>query len=177
MTIATDIVRQGRPGDAEALAALGRATFIETFVDGFAIPYPRPDLEAYLGEAFAVATLRARLLDRDQAWWVVERAGAPVAFANAGPTTLPHPDARPTHAELRRLYVARRAQGRGLGTRLLETALAWMTAHTDGPLWIGVWSGNLKAQRLYAAYGFEKVGEYKYPVGAWYDDEHILRRG
>ena len=52
-----------------------------------------------------------------------------------------------------------------------------MEANTGGPLWIGVWSGNEKAQRLYAAYGFEKAGEYEYPVGAWRDHEFILRRG
>ena len=41
----------------------------------------------------------------------------------------------------------------------------------------GVWSGNLKAQKLYQAHGFEKAGEYEYPVGAWRDHEFILRRG
>ena len=46
------------------------------------------------------------------------------------------------------------AQGLGLGTKLLKISLDWMEAHTDGPLWIGVWSGNEKAQKLYAAYGF-----------------------
>ena len=59
---------------------------------------------------------------------------------------------------------------------LLETALAWMEANTRGALWIGVWSGNLRAQALYAAYGFEKAGEYQYAVGDWRDDEFILRR-
>ena len=170
-------LRTARPEDAEVLAALGRATFMETFLDGFAIPYPAADLEAYLSAAFATATIRERLLDARQSWWVIERSGEMVAFANAGPNTLPHPDARATHAELRRLYVAKHAQGTGLGTRMLETALAWMEAHTSGSLWIGVWSGNLKAQKLYAAYGFTKAGEYKYPVGSWYDDEFIFRRG
>ena len=75
------------------------------------------------------------------------------------------------------LPVSKAAQGLGLCTRLLEAALAWMEAHTDGPLWIAVWGGNLKAQKLYAAYGFEKVGGYQYPVGRWMDDEFILRRG
>ena len=93
-----------------------------------------------------------------------------------GRTRSLHPEGRPTHAELRRLYVARHAQGLGLGTKLLSTALAWMETHTDGPLWIGVWSGNIKALKLYAAYGFEKAGEYKFPVGRWLDDEFILRR-
>ncbi|MCW5836736.1 MAG: GNAT family N-acetyltransferase [Labilithrix sp.] len=170
------VIRPGREEDAEALAELGRKVFVDTFVDGFGIPYPPEDLGPYLDASFGVATTRARLLDPQQAWWVGEREGELVGFANTGPMSLPHPDGRPSHAELRRLYVERSAQGTGLGTRLLTAALAWMEAHTDGPLWIGVWSGNLKAQKLYAAYGFEKAGEYKYPVGRWYDDEFILRR-
>ena len=117
-----------------------------------------------------------KLNEPGAAWWVAERDGELLAFANTGPNTLPHPEARPSHAELRRLYVSKRAQGLGLGTKLLAVALEWMEAHTDGPLWIGVWSGNLKAQKLYAAYGFEKAGEYQYPVGDWLDDEFILRR-
>ena len=51
-----------------------------------------------------------------------------------------------------------------------------MEANTDGPLRIGVWSGNDKAQRLYAAYGFEKVGEYDYPVGRARPRVHLAAR-
>lgn len=170
------LIRAARSEDAEALAALGRETFIDTFVDGFRIPYPPDDLSAYLESSFDVAKTREMLRDAAQGWWVAERGGDLLGFANTGPCTLPHSDARPTHAELRRLYIARRAQGNGLGTRLLEEALAWMGAHTDGPLWIGVWSGNVKALALYGAYGFVKAAEYKYPIGSWLDDELILRR-
>jgi ribosomal protein S18 acetylase RimI-like enzyme len=171
------VLRRATIDDAEALAALGPQTFIETFVEGFGVPYPADDLRAYLESAYSLEATRARLADTTQAWWTAERSGEIVAFANTGPMSLPHPEGRPTHAELRRLYVTRRAQGQGLGTRLLEEALAWMEAHGDGPLWVGVWSGNRRAQRLYEAYGFRKAGEYKYPVGSWYDDELILRRG
>ena len=173
----SELIRLAVEDDAPALAALGKTTFIETFVEGFGIPYPPDDIAHYFAKAFDPEVLRARILDHQEAWWVAERAGEVLAFANAGPNTLPHPDGRPTHAELRRLYVARRAQGFGFGTRLLTTALSWMEAHTDGPLWIGVWSGNLKAQKLYGAYGFGKVGDYQFPVGNWLDDEFILRRG
>jgi GNAT superfamily N-acetyltransferase len=171
------LIRPARPGDAAALAVLGRETFIDTFVTGFGIPYPADDLAAFLTANFSEAAFAARLNEPGGAWWVAERDGVLLAFANAGPNTLPHPDARSSHAELRRLYVSKTAQGLGLGSRLLAEALAWMEANTDGPLWIGVWSGNLKAQRLYAAHGFEKAGEYQFPVGRWLDDEFILRRG
>ena len=171
------VIRPAVDADAAALGELGRETFIDTFVAGFGIPYPAEDLAAFLDASFNAGAIRAKLNEPGAAWWVAERDGELLAFANTGPNTLPHPDARPSHAELRRLYVAKRAQGLGLGTKLLAIALEWMEANSDGPLWIGVWSGNLKAQKLYAAWGFEKAGEYQYPVGRWLDDEFILRRG
>lgn len=174
----TDVtIRPAVLADAAALAVLGRRTFIDTFVDGFAIPYPAADLAAFLDASFSTQTLTAKLQEPGAAWWVAERDGELLAFANTGPNTLPHPEARPSHAELRRLYVSKSAQGLGLGTKLLALALDWMQANTDGPMWIGVWSANLKAQKLYEAYGFQKAGEYEYPVGTWRDHEFILRRG
>jgi GNAT superfamily N-acetyltransferase len=170
-------IRPARPQDAGSLADLGRRTFIATFVEGFGIPYPKADLEAYLQSSFTPEVLARGLAEPGSAWWVAEEGGALVAFATAGPNTLPHPEAKASHAELRRLYVDEKAQGRGLGGRMLAMALHWMEAASAGPLWIGAWSGNLKAQRLYAAHGFEPVGTYQYPVGSWRDDEIIMRRG
>ena len=175
------VIRPARLEDAAALGALGRQTFIDTFVTGFGIPYPEADLEAFLNASFALAPMQKKLAEPGCAWWVAERPHLDrkaelLAFANTGPNALPPPEARPSHMELRRLYVARTAQGLGLGTKLLALSMEWMQAHTDGPLWIGVWSGNLKAQKLYGAYGFEKAGEYDYAVGAWLDHEFILRR-
>lgn len=171
------VIRAATPDDAGRLAALGRRTFLATFVEGFAIPYPDADLQPFLQSSFGVAATERHLSDPAQQWWIAERGGEPLAFAQVGPNALPHPDARPSHAELKRLYVAREAQGLGFGTRLLAIALDWMERNGDGPLWIGVWSGNLKAQKLYAAHGFEKAGEYDYPVGRWLDHEFIMRRG
>ncbi len=173
------VIRPPRPEDAAALGALGRQTFIDTFVaqDGFAIPYPAADLEAFLDASFSTGATAKKLTEPGAAWWVAERDGELLAFANTGPNTLPHPEAEPGNMELRRLYVGKSAQGLGLGTELLKLSLDWMEANTDGPLWIGVWSGNLKAQKLYGAYGFTKTGEYQYPVGAWRDHEFILQRG
>lgn len=171
------MIRTPTHDDARALGELGHQTFIDTFVTGFGIPYPAADLTPFLDASFSPEAIAKKLDEPGAAWWVAERDGELLAFANAGPNTLPHPDARSSHAELRRLYVGKAAQGLGLGTKLLTLSLDWMQAHTDGPLWIGVWSGNLKAQKLYAAHGFEKAGEYQYPVGAWLDDEFILRRG
>lgn len=170
------VIRPAEMRDLAALSALSRQTFTETFIEGFGIPYPADDLEGFYVDSFGQEALAKRINDEACVFWVAERGGELLALCHAGPNGLPHDDARDGEMELRRLYVARAAQGLGLGTTLLKMALEWMQAKTSGALWIGVWSGNLKAQKLYAAYGFDKVGEYQYPVGKWMDDEFILRR-
>ncbi len=170
-------LRLATPADAEPLAVLGARTFVDTFVHGFGIPYPADDLAVYMKKAYSPDAIRPHLLDPARHWLVAERGGDLVGFAEAGPCGLPHPDASAAHGELKRLYLDRSVQGQGLGPEMLRRSLEWLEARDQGPLWIGVWSGNERAQRLYESRGFRKVGEYDYPVGAWLDREHILRRG
>ena len=169
-------LRRADANDAERLAEIGDRTFRETFLEDFAIAYPPQDLNRFMATTYAPAVFARKLADPHQASWLAEREGLPLGYASAGPCTLPHPDARSEDVELYRLYVLRAAQGLRIGRRLLDTALAWMASQGTGAQWLGVWSGNLKAQRLYTAYGFRKVGDYQFPVGDWRDDEFILRR-
>jgi RimJ/RimL family protein N-acetyltransferase len=74
------------------------------------------------------------------------------------------------------LYLLATAQGGCLGTRLLVMMLDWLAAQVYSPLYVGVWSGNLGAQRLYGRFGFDKIGEYDFPVGEHLDREFILRQ-
>jgi ribosomal protein S18 acetylase RimI-like enzyme len=59
---------------------------------------------------------------------------------------------------------------------LFHATLDWLQRAGPRALWIGVWSENFGAQRFYARHGFERVGQYKFPVGKTIDDEFILRR-
>ena len=166
------VIRRASQSDAEALAAVGAATFTEAFGHY----YPKSDLDAFLAEAHSVETARRYLADPACAAWLVEAGGQAVGHALAGPCDLPHPEVTPSCGELKRIYVLAAWRG-GVGSRLLNQALAWL--ERDGPrrLWIGVFSANHGAQRLYRRHGFEKVGEYHFQVGMSRDDEFILRRG
>lgn len=166
------VIRRAGPADAEVLAALGARTFTDTF----AHLYEPGDLAAFLAEAYGLERTRADLADPAKAAWLVEAGGAAVGYALAGPCGLPHEAVTPTCGELKRLYFLKDRQGGGLGGRLFAEVMAWL--QKDGPrdVWIGVWSENHGAQRFYARHGFEKVGEYGFPVGNTVDREFILRR-
>ena len=159
------------------LAALKLATFRETFLDGFAIPYPPADLAMFERDSYGEAKVAAELADPAHATWVAEQGGALVGYVHVGRCKLPHPDARAEHGEIYQLYVAGAAQGLGLGGALMAAALDHLAVTRPGPLWLGVWSGNHRAQAVYARLGFGKVGDYLFPVGDWTDEEYIFRRG
>ena len=169
----TVTIRRALASDAEDIADLARDTFVETF--GYL--YRPEDLAAFLAGSQSVAAYAPLLDDPRVGIWVAEdQAHDLVAFLTAGPCKLPVPNREARAGEIRQLYLRASVQREGLGTRLLLTGLDWLKVRGHTPLYVGVWSGNLGAQRLYARYGFEKIGEYDFPVGTHLDREFILRQ-
>ncbi|ABQ68814.1 GCN5-related N-acetyltransferase [Rhizorhabdus wittichii RW1] len=173
----TATIRIARPEDAAALAALKLRTFRETFLEeGFAIPYPPADRAIFETASYSAPAVAAELADPARRTWVADAGDRLLGYAQVGPCKLPHPEAGEAQGELYQLYVLREAQGMKLGKALLDAALGHLAEARPGPVWLGVWSGNDKAQAVYAARGFEKVGDYRFKVGSWYDEEYILRK-
>jgi diamine N-acetyltransferase len=162
-------------GDVPRLQALMREVFTETFGH----LYPPADLAHYLDTAYATDQLRSEVVDHWNYWQLaLDNAGEPMAYLECVPAHLPHPEVRPEeHGEIERIYVLKRHQGKGLGRKLMTLALEHLDQrYGKAPQWLGVWSENLRAQALYRSYGFEKVGEYTFPVGDTHDHEFIFCR-
>lgn len=197
------MIRRATPADAEALSALSRTCFTQTFGH----LYDPADLAAFLDEAYAPDVLRAELEDPNRATWLLfedeadegfswpnspadhpsapeacdeapasSAPPAPIGYVTACPAHLPHPDVAPGDGEIQRLYILQGHQGGGRGTLLLKTALEWLERDGRRTLWIGVWSENYGAQRFYARHGFEIVGDYSFMVGDHADHELITQR-
>ena len=167
-------IRRATPADAAALADISRTSFVETFVDEFAIPYHPDDLEAFLAENHSTEAFAEWLAEPGVTAWVAEAGGEAAGYALVGPVGVPHPDVAAGDLELHRLYLPRAHHGSGAGGLLMQAALDGM--EDADCQWLGVWSGNIRAQRFYARHGFEKAGEYDFPVGRTLDREFILRR-
>jgi len=166
-------IRRATPDDASTLAALGAATFSETFGH----LYPPEDLQAFLAGSHSVEAWTRTLADSQRAVWVVELADATaIGFIVVGACKLPVENREPIAGEIQQLYVLSRHHNLRLGSRLMDVGLKWLEEHGRTPLYIGVWSQNFGAQRFYRRYGFDKVGEYGFPVGKTVDREFILRR-
>ena len=162
-------IRRATVEDAEAMAELSSATFVETFGH----LYKPNDLLYYLSIAYTPEQYSDDLQSDYAAWVVVDENNTLHGYAYAGPCSLPHADVLPEDRELKRLYMRASVQGGGWGAKLFEHALAWMKASEAKHLWLGVYSENYGAQRFYQRFGFSKVGEYLFPVGEARDREFI----
>ncbi len=164
-------IRLATAADAERLARLGAETFTETFGH----LYPASDLAAHLTRHHTPQEYGDWIADPAFHVWIAERDGRALGYAVAGPCHLPHPEVTADCGELRRLYVRQETQGSGLGGRLLAQALGWLE-RPGRRLWLGVWSQNHGAQRLYARHGFSAIGQYDFMVGESRDLDLVFAR-
>ena len=165
-------IRRATPADAAALAEIGAATFVEAF----AYLYAPEDLAEFLQQSHSEAAHSRVLQDPGVAVWLAEHGGTPIGYAAAGNCKLPVPNLEDSAGEIRQLYVRAAFHKHKLGTKMLVTALDWLVSRNRSPVYVGVWSQNYGAQRLYGRFGFEKIGEYDFLVGKQRDREFILRR-
>ena len=163
--------RDATIADAAALARLGADSFTQTFGH----LYAPADLALFL-DNHSVASWSAELADPAFAVRIAQVDGAMIGYAKLGPPHLPFVPASAA-AELRQLYVLAPWHGAGIAAQLMEWVIASARARHAGALFLSVFSGNHRAQRFYARYGFEPVGAYAFKVGNHRDEDIVMRLG
>jgi ribosomal protein S18 acetylase RimI-like enzyme len=139
--------------------------------------YRPEDLAAFLADSYSVAWHQALLADPSRLVWVADDDGELVGCGIARPCKLPVPALEPRAGEIQRLDLRAEWHGHGNGSRLPEQLLRELQNRGYAPLYVGVWSQNFGAWRLYARYGFRQVGDDWFLVGRHRDHEFILRQG
>lgn len=160
--------------DIPRLRRLMQATFTETFGH----LYPASDLATYIDSAYSSDAVTNEMTSSRNFWqMILSEDGRPAAYLECVPGHLPHPECSAEHGEIKRIYVLKSHQGKGVGHQLMQISLKhFADRYANAPQWVGVWSENQRAQQLYQAYGFQKVGEYTFPVGDTEDRDFIFCR-
>jgi ribosomal protein S18 acetylase RimI-like enzyme len=162
--------RDAMPGDGEALAAMARAAFTDTFGH----LYAAADLNAFLDDAFGPDGLPSQIGHPDFTIRLGLDDGAIIGFAKIGPVGFP--GEWPSDAvELYQLYVASSHLGAGVGPVLMDWTIATAGNRGARELILSVYVDNHRAKAFYARYGFIDIGRYDFPVGDTIDEDRIMR--
>jgi len=165
------ILRPATTADVPALAQLGR----DSFVAKFGTLYRPEDLAAFLAESFADAAIAVEVANPARIYCLAEHDGMLAAYCKLSLICGFPEHARGSHViELKQLYTAPDATGGGIGSRMMDWALAEATRHRADEMQLSVWSGNHDAQRFYARFGFAKVADVTFRVGEQLDEEFLF---
>lgn len=165
------LLREARPDDAPALAALGR----DSFCAKFAHLYQPDDLSTFLEDVYAVDTVAMEIADPKLSHQLAIDADG----ALAGFVKLKHPSDYGEYSDaanpigLGQLYTDPGRTGQGIGARLMDWALDQARARHCDAIQLSVFSENYGAQRFYQRYGFAKIADIFFMVGGHRDDEFL----
>ena len=177
-------LRRASPSDADALALVGAATFLEAFT----WMLPGPDMVAHCLKHHTAEAYRAYLAQPATRITLAEAVpgGAPVGYAMLTAPELPTFAVRETDVELKRLYLFSRFRSAATPVVRVQTTdgalevvpalragQALMNAAVDDAremgrtrLLLGTHAGNLQAIGFYRKNGFVDAGTRTFEVGA-----------
>ncbi len=167
------ILRSATASDIPALSRLGT----DSFVAKFGSMYSAADLGAFLSASYAEPVIAAELANPDRLYQLAERDGKLLAYCKLGLScSFPKFSRGRNVLELKQLYALAEATGMGIGGALMDWAMAEFATRGADEVQISVFSGNLDAQRFYRRYGFEKVADVTFKVGAQLDAEFLFAK-
>ena len=166
-------LRSAGAADADALALVASASFLETYagsLDG-------EDLVAHCVANNTREKFTAWATDPAGAVTLAEIVSgyAPMGYTVLTSVDLPV-DPREGDIELRRIYAMARLHGSGVGPALMAQALEDAARLGRNRVLLGVWGENYRAHRFYERLGFARIGTRQFTVGSVVHDDFVYAR-
>jgi diamine N-acetyltransferase len=164
--------RRAELADAARLAALAERTFRATF----SCFNTRENMNAHCARTYGEAMQAREIADPAIETFVCDDGIELVGYAQLRWGIAPPcvPASKP--AEIQRIYVEQRWQGKGIAQVLMSRLLAAAARGGADQLWLGVWENNPRAITYYRKVGFTKVGHHVFQLGDDPQDDWIMCR-
>lgn len=147
--------------DVEALQAIGRVTFSQTFSEH----NNAEDMEAYLKTSYAIEKLTAEINNPESEFYFAKENENIIGYLkiNTGKaqTEIKNLDA----FEIERIYVDQAYLGKKIGQILFQKALQLAKQKKAAYVWLGVWEENHRAIAFYKKNGFVPFDKHIFKLG------------
>ena len=165
-------IRLAQSGDAAALAAFAARTFQATF----AAENTAKDMALYLAANYGPERQGAEIRDPGIVTLLAEDGRRLAGYSQLHES--PAPDCVPGAApiEIRRFYVDRNWQGRGVAQALMMASVETAMERGARTVWLAVWERNLRAQAFYRKCGFEDCGAKEFVLGRDRQTDRVMVR-
>ena len=157
--------------DLHQLSQFATKTYSDTFQH-----YNLKDLEIHLEKTCSESYFRGQINNPENKTIIIKANKFIIAYAKFGKLELPVNNPILPSIELHRLYVDTTKKHNGIGTKIINYIVEKTIKEKIHCIYLGVYSDNKSAIKFYEKHGFQKIGEYNYPVGLHIDLEHIMQK-
>lgn len=147
--------------DIEILQKIGRQTFFETFSD----TNTAEDMQEYLEKSFYKDKLLAEVENPQSEFYFAQENREVIGYLKLNFGQSQTELKNENSVEIERIYVLNAYQGKKVGQKLYEKALAVAKERKAQFLWLGVWEKNEKAIRFYQKNGFAPFDKHIFVLG------------
>lgn len=148
----------------------------KTFKDTFESGTTEADMIAYLKQAYNIEKLRGELSNSNSTFYFVYRDEYLSGYLKLNEFKA-QSDINDSQAmEIERIYMTKEAQGKGLGSILMNKAIEIANKKGKSYIWLGVWENNIKALAFYKKNGFYKIGEHSFVIGDDQQTDYLMRK-
>ncbi|WP_320053754.1 GNAT family N-acetyltransferase [uncultured Acetobacteroides sp.] len=165
-------VKRASVNDIEALQAIGRQTFFETF----SAENTAEDMQKYLSEGFSDKKLAAELGDPNSEFYLALLDGSVIGYLklNYGPSQTEIKDSEAL--EIERIYVLKEFHGKKVGQLLYAKAMQVAQQMNASYVWLGVWEKNPRAINFYRKNGFVEFDKHVFQLGNDEQTDIMMKR-
>jgi len=152
-------IRNATFKDIKELSDLASRTYSETF--GYTMT--ADELKKVLSKTRSKKYF-ASVLNRDSLF-IAEENDRLIGYIQFGKVEISSVKATGQDRELKRIYIDKSYQGKGVGKKLMNAMLESPDMKNANNIYLDVWAKNKKAIGLYLKYGFKIIGETDFTAG------------
>ncbi|WP_420645004.1 GNAT family N-acetyltransferase [Candidatus Leptofilum sp.] len=154
-------IRPATQADAATIATMGYHLVAAAHKGAL----PSADMNLYLHQAFSFTQINNELAQQDGRFYLAETPQEVVGMVKLNPGSPTNINFGDAPVELSRLYLKQAWIGQGVGTALMQHALAQAIQNQHDVCWLMVWAGNQSALAFYKRWHFTIADSVRYPVG------------
>jgi ribosomal protein S18 acetylase RimI-like enzyme len=147
-----------------------RELAIEVYTDTFAAHNSEENMVAFFNENYSLEKFNTEFEEPGSSLYIAVDNLKIVGFLRLRKNDEAADKLGTNTLELQRLYVHKEYHGTPVAKLLMEKTFEVAKDLKVEWLWLGVWEKNLRAQKFYSKYGFERFGEHVFQMG---DDPQI----
>jgi hypothetical protein len=164
-------LKQVYPYDLDILVSISKSTFYESFQH---LNDPI-HFDAYCAAAFTPEQLLSELNNPDSEFYFAYDGNTLSGYIKLNYNQAQNEFKGKDSLEVERIYVSAELQGKLIGQKLLNFAVARAIEKALSFIWLGVWEHNPAAIRFYQRHGFELCGSHDFFIGGDKQTDLLMR--